>query len=52
MLEKVNHIAFAVPSLSKAILNYKSTFYCDISKPLKLIEHGITTAFNTLQNTN
>ena len=52
MLEKVNHIAIAVPSLSKAILNYKSTFNCNISKPLKLIDHGVTTAFITLQNTN
>ena len=52
MLEKVNHIAIAVPNLSKAILNYKKTFNCDISKPLQLIDHGVTTAFITLQNTN
>ena len=52
MLEKVNHIAIAVPNLSKAIINYKNTFNCQISQPLKLIDHGVTTAFITLQNTN
>ena len=52
MLEKVNHIAIAVPDLSKAILNYKNTFNCKISKPLKLLDHGVTTAFISLQNTN
>ena len=52
MLEKVNHIAIAVPNLSKAISNYKNTFNCKISRVLKLPEHGVTTAFINLQNTN
>ena len=52
MLEKVNHIAIAVPDLSKAISNYKNTFNCKISKVLELPEHGVTTAFINLQNTN
>ena len=52
MLEKVNHIAIAVPNLSKAISNYKNTFNCKISKVLELPEHGVTTAFINLQNTN
>ena len=36
MLEKVNHIAIAVPDLSVAINNYKNTFNCKISKILEL----------------
>ena len=52
MLEKVNHIAIAVPSLSEAILNYKNTFNCNISKVVKLPNHGVTTAFINLSNTN
>ncbi len=52
MLEKVNHIAIAVPNLSKAILKYRNTFQCNISNIIKLPEHGVTTAFVSLPNTN
>ena len=52
MLEKVNHIAIAVPNLSQAISNYKNTFNCKISNILELPAHGVTTAFIYLQNTN
>ena len=52
MLQKVNHIAIAVPNLSSAILNYKNTFNCIISKKVKLPLHGVTTAFIQLPNTN
>ena len=52
MLENVNHIAIAVPDLSIAINNYKNTFNCKISKILELHEHGVYTAFISLQNTN
>ena len=52
MLENVNHVAIAVPDLSAAINNYKNTFNCKISKILELHEHGVYTAFVTLQNTN
>ncbi len=52
MLEKVNHIAIAVPNLYKAIQNYKNTFNCTISKIVKLPSHGVTTAFINLSNTN
>ncbi len=52
MLEKVNHIAIAVPDLLSAINNYKNTFNCDISKIIKLPKHGVSTAFIYLPNTN
>ena len=35
MLEKVNHIAIAVPSLSNAVLNYKNSFNCVVSDIIK-----------------
>ena len=52
MLEKVNHIAIAVPDLLSSINNYKNTFNCDISKIIKLPRHGVSTAFIYLPNTN
>ena len=52
MLEKVNHIAIAVPDLLSAINNYKNTFNCDISEIIKLPKHGVSTAFIYLPNTN
>ena len=52
MLEKVNHIAIAVPNLSEAILNYRNTFNIKASKILELPKHGVKTAFISLQNTN
>ena len=52
MLEKVNHIAIVVPNLTNAILNYKKTFNCNISKIVKLPNHGVSTAFISLPNTN
>ena len=52
MLEKVNHIAIAVPNLSESISNYKNNFNCVISKIIKLPIHGVTTAFINLPNTN
>ena len=52
MLEKVNHIAIAVPSLSNAVLNYKNSFNCVVSDIIKLPKHGVSTAFINLSNTN
>ena len=52
MLEKVNHIAIAVPNLSEAISSYKNTFNCKISNIIELPDHGVTTAFINLPNTN
>ncbi len=52
MLDKVNHIAIAVPNLLSAIKNYKNTFNCDISKIIELPKHGVSTAFIYLPNTN
>ncbi len=52
MLDKLNHIAIAVPDLKKAIIKYNSTFNAEISDILDLPEHGVRTAFIKLSNTN
>tara|TARA_S200000501_G_C20601228_1_gene646028 strand:- start:75 stop:479 length:405 start_codon:yes stop_codon:yes gene_type:complete len=52
MLEKVNHIAIAVPLLSEAILSYRNSFNCKVSKIIELPDHGVITAFINLPNTN
>ena len=52
MLDKLNHIAIAVPNLKKAIIKYNSTFNAEISDTLDLPDHGVRTAFIKLSNTN
>ena len=51
MIGKLNHIAIAVPSVSKATKKYKNILGAKISKPKKLVEQGVTTIFVELQNT-
>ena len=52
MLEKLNHIAIVVPDLKKAIANYKNGFNAKISRVMPLPNHGVSTAFIELSNTN
>tara|TARA_E500000178_G_C16910189_1_gene702226 strand:+ start:400 stop:804 length:405 start_codon:yes stop_codon:yes gene_type:complete len=52
MLEKLNHIAIVVPDLKKAIANYKNGLHAKISKVMPLPNHGVSTAFIELSNTN
>ncbi len=52
MLNRLNHIAIAVNSLDEGIKIYKDTFGVEISKKLELPEHGVTTVFVKLSNTN
>ena len=52
MLDKLNHIAIAVPSLQDAITNYQNGFDVEVSSILDLPEHGVRTAFIKLSNTN
>ena len=52
MLDKLNHIAIAVPNLEEAISNYKKGFNVKISDVLDLPDHGVRTAFIELINTN
>ncbi len=50
-LGKLNHVAMAVPDLTKAALQWKGVFGAEVSDPIDLPEHGVTTVFVQLDNT-
>ena len=52
MLNRLNHIAIALPDLDEGIKVYKNAFNAKISNKLKLPEHGVLTVFVELSNTN
>jgi methylmalonyl-CoA/ethylmalonyl-CoA epimerase len=51
MIGKLNHVAIAVPDLSAAAAKYRDTLGAEVSAPLALPEHGVTTVFVALPNT-
>ncbi|MXW47536.1 MAG: methylmalonyl-CoA epimerase [Gammaproteobacteria bacterium] len=51
MIGKLNHVAIAVPDLGAASEQYRSVLGADVSAPLDLPEHGVTTVFVNLPNT-
>ena len=51
MIGKLNHVAIAVPDLESASVLYASVMGADVSKPVALEEHGVTTVFVNLPNT-
>ena len=51
MIGKLNHVAIAVPDLNAASEQYRSVLGADVSAPLELPEHGVTTVFVNLPNT-
>ncbi len=51
MLGKLNHIAIVVPDLAAASAIYRDTLGAEVSQPVDLPEHGVTTVFVTVQNT-
>src|SRR5689334_2454942 len=50
MLGKLNHVAIVVPDLAAAARTYEETLGAEVSAPLDLPEHGVTTVFVTLAN--
>jgi methylmalonyl-CoA/ethylmalonyl-CoA epimerase len=50
MIGRLNHVAIAVPDLAAAAAIYRDTFGADVSAPVPLPEHGVTTVFVTLPN--
>ena len=52
MLNRLNHIAIALNNLDDGIKIYKDTFGATISERLSLPQHGVTTIFVKLKNTN
>src|SRR5262249_3986424 len=51
MIGRLNHVAIAVPNIRDASRLYKEVLGAEISAPLPLPEHGVTTVFVTLPNT-
>jgi methylmalonyl-CoA/ethylmalonyl-CoA epimerase len=51
MIRRLNHVALAVRDLAKAADVYRRALGADVSAPLPLPEHGVTTVFVTLPNT-
>jgi methylmalonyl-CoA/ethylmalonyl-CoA epimerase len=48
---RLNHVAIAVPDLTRAISTYTNTLGAEVSEPKKLPEHGVTVVFVELPNT-
>lgn len=51
MIGRLNHVAIAVPDLQAASNTYRNTLGADVSEPLDVPEHGVTTVFINLPNT-
>ncbi|CAH8851269.1 unnamed protein product [Trichobilharzia szidati] len=49
---RLNHIAIAVPDLEKATAFYRDVLCATVSEPKPIKEHGVTTVFVSLNNTN
>ena len=50
MIGRLNHVAIAVPDLAAAAAKYRSALGADVSEPVPLPEHGVTTVFVALPN--
>lgn len=51
MLERLNHVAIAVPDLGKATALYRDTLGAQVSAPQPEPAHGVTVVFVNLANT-
>jgi methylmalonyl-CoA/ethylmalonyl-CoA epimerase len=51
MIGRLNHVAIAVPDLAAAARLYGGTLGAEVSAPVDLPEHGVTTVFVVLPNT-
>jgi methylmalonyl-CoA/ethylmalonyl-CoA epimerase len=51
MIGRLNHVAIAVSDLAAATRLYRDTLGAEVSDPVPLPEHGVTTVFVTLPNT-
>ena len=51
MIGKLNHVAIAVPDLVAATAQYRDVMGAEVSDPVDLPEHGVTTVFVNLPNT-
>ena len=51
VIGKLNHVAIVVPDLAAASATYRNSLGAQVSDPVDLPEHGVTTVFVSLPNT-
>jgi len=51
MIQRLNHVAIAVPDLAQASTLYREVLGADVSEATPVPEQGVTVAFVTLSNT-
>lgn len=51
MIGRLNHVAIVVPDLAAAAARYRELLGAEVSAPVDLPGHGVTTVFVTLANT-
>ncbi len=51
MIGRLNHVAIVVPDLAAAATVYRQTLGANVSPPIDLPDHGVTTVFVELPNT-
>ena len=51
MIGRLNHVAIVVPDLAGAAALYRDVLGAEVSAPVPLPSHGVTTVFVTLPNT-
>ena len=51
MIGQLNHVAIAVPDLTRAITIYRETLGATVSDPISEPDHGVTVVFVELPNT-
>jgi methylmalonyl-CoA/ethylmalonyl-CoA epimerase len=50
MIGRLNHVAIAGPDLAAAAARYRDLLGAEVSAPMPLPDHGVTTVFVTLPN--
>jgi methylmalonyl-CoA/ethylmalonyl-CoA epimerase len=51
VIGKLNHVAIVVPDLAAASATYRNSLGAQVSPPVDLPDHGVTTVFVNLPNT-
>ena len=51
MIDRLNHVAIVVPDLAQAAAVYRDLLGAEVSAPVDLPAHGVTTVFVVLSNT-
>lgn len=52
MLNRLNHVAIAVPDLTAAAAFYRDVLGAKVSEPVDLVDHGVTSIFVQISNMN